>query len=116
MSTYTGTANRPDRAKAIAAVIAVHVAPAASLVTGLNVPMVNQVVARLKTFDIRVPPPPPPNPPPPAPKPHQAKHEAGAPAKKAEATPVVAPKPKLPVQSPIPAALIAGQGSAREAW
>jgi protein TonB len=112
MSTYTGTANRPDRAKAIAAVIAVHVALAAIILTGLNVRMVSQVVERLKTFDIRVPPPPPPNPPPPAPKPHQAKREAGAPAKKAEATPVVAPKPKLPVQSPIPAAPIAGRGSA----
>ena len=29
MSSYTGTANRPDRAKAIAAVVAVHVALAA---------------------------------------------------------------------------------------
>jgi protein TonB len=112
MSTYSGTANRPDRAKAIAAVIAVHVALAAVILTGLNVRMVSAAVERLKTFDIREPPPPPPNPPPPAPKPHEAKREAGAPARKAEPTPVVAPKPRLPVQSPIPAAPIAGTGSA----
>jgi protein TonB len=112
MSSYTGTAGRPDRAKAIAAVIAVHVALAAIILTGLNVRMVNQVVERLVTFDIRVPPPPLPKPPPPQSKPHQAKREAGAPAKKAEATPVVAPRPKLPVQSPIPAAPVAGPGSA----
>lgn len=112
MSSYTGTANRPDRAKAIAAVIAVHVGLAAVILTGLNVRMVTQAVERLETFDIRLPPPPPPNPPPPAAKPHQAKREAGAPAKKAEATPVVAPTAQLPVPSPIPAAPIAGRGSA----
>ena len=112
MSSYSGTANQPDRAKAIGAVIAVHVGLAAIILTGLNVRVVSQVVERLETFDIRVPPPPPPVPPPPAPKQHRAKREAGAPAKKAEATPVVAPRPKLPVQSPIPAAPVAGQGSA----
>ena len=112
MSTYSGTANRPDRAKAIGAVIAVHAGLAAIILTGLNVRMVSQVVERLQTFDIRVPPPPPPQPPPPASRPHEVKHEAGAPAKKAEATPVVAPRPKLPVQSPIPAAPVAGRGNA----
>jgi protein TonB len=112
MSSYSGTADRPDRAKAIAAVIAVHVALAAIILTGLNVRMVNQAVERLVTFDIPVPPPPPPKPPPPQSKTHQAKREAGAPAKKAEATPVVAPRPRLPVQSPIPAAPVAGTGSA----
>jgi len=112
MSSYTGTANRPDRAKAIAAVIAVHVALGAIILTGLNVRMVKQVVERLETFDIRLPPPPPPNPPPPEPKPHLAKLEAGAPAKKAAATPLVAPLQRLPVQSPIPAAPVAGTGSA----
>jgi protein TonB len=112
MSSYSGTANQPDRAKAVGAVIAVHVGLAAIILTGLNVRMVSQVVERLETFDIRVPPPPPPSPPPPERKAHLAKREAGAPAKKAEATPVVAPRPKLLVQSPIPAAPIAGRGSA----
>ena len=112
MSSYTGTANRPDRAKAIGAVIAVHVGLAAIILTGLNVRMVGQIVEHLQTFDIQVPPPPPPVPPPSVSKPHQAKRAAGAPAKAAEATPVVAPKPQLPVPSPLPAAPVAGQGSA----
>ena len=112
MSNYSGTANQPDRAKAIAAVVAVHAGLAAIILTGLNVRLVTQAVERLETFDIRVPPPPPPKPPPPQTKPHQAKREAGAPAKKAEPTPVVAPPSRLPVPSPIPAAKIAGTGSA----
>jgi len=112
MTSYRGTVDRPDRAKAIAAVIAVHAALAAIILTGLNVRTISHVVEQLKTFDIRVPPPPPPVPPPPAAKPHQAKREAGAPAKKAEASPIVAPQPRIPVQSPLPAAKIAGTGSA----
>ena len=113
MSTYRATADRPDKAKAVAAVVAVHAALAFIILSGLNVRMVSQVVEQLKTFDVtRPPPPPPPEPPPPRPKPEQAKREAGAPAKKAQPTPVVAPQPRIPVQSPIPAAKIAGTGSA----
>jgi periplasmic protein TonB len=40
------------------------------------------------------------------------KKPAGAPAKKAEATPIVAPQPRIPLPSPIPAAKIAGTGRA----
>ena len=113
MSSYRGTADRPDQAKAIAAVIAVHVALAAIILTGLNVRMVSHAVERLTTIDIKEPPPPPPvRPPPHAPKPSQAKKPVGAPAPKAEPTPVVAPPPKIPVPSPIPAAKVAGAGSA----
>lgn len=112
MSSYTGTADRPERAKAIAAVVAVHIALAAVILTGLNGRVVSAAVETLKTFDVRLPPPPPPPPPPPAARPHQMKKPAGAPARKAEATPVVAPQPRIPVQSPIPAAKIAGTGSA----
>ena len=116
MTSYTGTANHPDRAKAIAAVAAVHVALAAAILTGLNVQMVKQAVERLKTFDIRQPPPPPPEPPPPPqPRPEQAKLDEGAAGKKANPTPIVAPKPRIPVQSPLPAAPIAGTGSATRA-
>jgi len=116
MSSYRATADRPDKAKAIAAVIAVHVALAAIIVSGLNVRVVSEAVERLKTFDIREPPPPPPvPPPPPAPKPSRAKLEEGAAGKKAEPSPVVAPKPKIPVQSPLPAAPVAGTGSATTA-
>jgi protein TonB len=118
MSSYIGTADRPGpdratRAKAIVAVVAVHAALAAVILTGLNVRMVSRAVEQLKTFDFREPPPPPPQPPPkPATKPRQMKKPAGAPAKKAEPSPVVAPQPRLPVPSPIPAAKIAGTGSA----
>ena len=112
MSSYVGIANRPDRAKAIAAVVAVHVALAFIILTGLNVRMVRSVVEQLTTIDIREPPPPPPVAPPPAPKPEQAKKAAGAPAPKAEPAPVVAPQPKIPAPSPIPAAKVAGVGSA----
>ena len=111
MSTYRATADRPDQAKAIAAVVAVHAALAVIILTGLNVRMVRQVVERLKTFDspaTRLPRPRPP----PRPKPEQAKRggrrareegraDAGRRAAAADPRPV-----------PIPAAKIAGAGSA----
>jgi protein TonB len=113
LSSYRGTAEGPDKAKAIAAVIAVHAALAFAILTGLNVDMVKGAVESLKTFDIREPPPPPPQPPPPPkPKPQQAKKPQGAPAKRAEPSPVVAPPPRIPVTSPIPAAKVAGSGNA----
>ena len=116
MSSYLGTADRPDRAKAIAAVVAVHVALAFVIVTGLNVRMVAQAVEQLKTFNLQTPPPPPPVPPPPKPQPKpKMKQPEGAPAKKAEPTPVVAPPPRIPATSPIPAARVAGTGSASTA-
>ena len=113
MSSYRGTADRPDQAKAAVAVIAVHAALAFVILTGLNVGIVNQAVERLKTFNLEQPPPPPPVQPPPKPRPRpkQVKPE-GAPAKKAEPTPVVAPPPKIPAPSRIPAAKVAGAGSA----
>jgi protein TonB len=110
MSSYRGTADRPEKAKAIAGVIAVHVALAAIILSGLNVRTVGHVVEQLKTFDITQPPPPPPRVKV-SPRPRAAKKAEGAPAKKAEATPVAAPEPKLPVPSPIPAAKVAGTGS-----
>jgi protein TonB len=113
MSSYSGTADRPDRAKALAAVIAVHAGLAAIILTGLNVRLVNQAVERLITIDIQEPPPPPPvRPPKPAPKPQQAKKPAGAPAPRAEPSPIVAPPPRLPRPSPVRAAKIAGSGAA----
>jgi protein TonB len=116
MSNYRGTADAPSRAKAIAAVAAVHIALAAAILTGLNVEMVERVVDRLQTIDIRIPPPPPPAPPPPPRRERKTVDlEEGAAGKKAEPTPVVAPKPRIPVQSPIPAATIAGSGSATTA-
>ena len=113
MSSYRATANRPEKAKAIAAVVLVHAILAAVIITGLNVGRVKQTVERLVTFEIREPPPPPPVPPPPPQrKPKQARLEEGAAGKKANPSPIVAPKPRIPVQSPLPAAPVAGTGSA----
>lgn len=114
MSAYAGTATRPDRAKAILAVTAVHVGLAFVILSGLSVRMVGQAVERLTTISIRESPPPPPvqPPPKPAPRPHAMRKPQGAAAKKAEASPVVAPAPKLPVPSPVPAAKVAGNGGA----
>jgi periplasmic protein TonB len=111
---YSGSADTPDRTKAIAAVVAVHAALAFIILSGLNVRNVSEAVERLKTFDIAPPPPPPPPPPQPkaAPKPHAMKKPAGAPAPKAEPTPVVAPPPKIPLPSPIAAGRVAGSGTA----
>lgn len=110
---YRGTADRPDQAKAVAAVLLVHAALAFVILSGLNVRSVSQAVEQLKTFNFEPPPPPPPVPPPerPLPRPIMEKPQ-GAPAKKAEPTPVVAPPPVIPAPSPIPAAKIAGTGSA----
>lgn len=113
MSSYRGAADGPDRAKAMVAVAAVHVALAFIILSGLRVPIVSQAVEQLKTFNLAPPPPPPPVEPPPKPQPQRAMKEApGSPAKKADASAVVAPTPPLPVQSPIPAAKVAGTGSA----
>ena len=113
MGSYTGTADRSQRAKAIAGVAAIHAGLAAVILTGLNVEIVRRAVDRLTTINVvEPPPPPPPLEPPPAPRPERAKKDAGAPAKKAEASPVVAPKPRIPRPSPVPAAPVAGTGSA----
>src|SRR3954465_4173168 len=90
VSSYRGTADRPDQAKAIAAVIGVHAALAFIILSGLNVQMVRQAVEQLTTINIKdPPPPPPPEPSKPAPKPQAMKKPEGAPAKKAEPSPVV---------------------------
>jgi protein TonB len=113
VSSYRGTADRPDQAKAIAAVVGVHAALAFIILSGLNVQMVRQAVEQLTTIEIKEPPPPPPiEPPKPAPKPQAMKKPEGAVAKRAEPSPVVAPQPKLPPPSPIPAAKVRGTGNA----
>ncbi|MGZ2412995.1 periplasmic protein TonB [Sphingomonas sp. F9_3S_D5_B_2] len=110
MTSYSGNVNRPERARAIAAVVTIHCVLAAVILSGLNVDKVRQAVEKLKTFDIReIPPPPLPPPPQQA---RTAKEAAGAPAPRAQASPVVAPRPKIPVRTPVPAARSAGQGSA----
>ena len=118
MGSYA-VATRADRTKAVAGVVAVHLALAFVILSGLNVRMVGHAIDHLQTFDVvEVPPPPPEPPPPPAVKEsRQMKREAGAPAKKAEATPVVAPRPKIetPPVSRVVASTVAGAGSASDA-
>src|SRR5205085_5474668 len=105
VSSYRGTADRPERAAAITAVVAIHVVLAIVILSGLDVRNVRQAVDRMTTIDINEPPPPPAvEQPKPAAKPQAMKKPEGAAAKKAEPTPAVAPQPKLPVSSPIPAA------------
>lgn len=113
MSSYRGTAGRPDRAAAIAAVVVIHVMLGFVLLSGFDVRNVRQAVDKLTTIAITEPPPPPPvvELPKPAPKPQPMKKPEGAAAKKAEPTPVVAPPPKLTVPSPLPAAKVAGTGA-----
>jgi protein TonB len=112
MSSYRGTARRTDQAKAITGVIAVHLILAAVILTGLNVPSVRRAIDQLTTISINEQPPPPRVRPPAAPRPQQAKRAPGAPAPKAESTPVVAPQPQMPLPSPIAAAKVAGSGAA----
>lgn len=112
MAAYRGIPTE-DRAKALAGVALVHVALGVVILTGLNVENVRHVVDQLKTFDITEEPPPPPIPPPPQPRAARAKEEEGAAGKKAEPSPVVAPKPKIevPAKPPVAAAPVAGTGS-----
>lgn len=113
MAYYRAT-DTNERAKALAGVMLVHVALGAAILTGLNVQTVRQAVETLKTFDIKEPPPPPPAPPPPQQRAERAKEEEGAAGKKAEPSPIVAPKPKIvvPAKPPVAAAPVAGTGSA----
>jgi protein TonB len=112
MSSYSGISKPPDRAKAIAAVAAVHIALGVLIVAGLNVDKVRSAVEQLRTFDIREVPPRPNPPARQAPQPHQAPKPESAPAPKAQPAPVVAPQPKIPAPSPVAAASVAGTGSA----
>ena len=113
---YRG-AYKEDRAKALVGVVAVHAVLAAVILTGLNVRNVQHAVETLKTFNIKEIVPPPPPPPPPQVKVDRAKEKEGAAGKKAEPSPVVAPKPKIviPAKPPVVAAPIAGRGNARTA-
>lgn len=112
MSSYRGTAERPDQAKAIAAVVAIHAALAFIILSGLDVRNVSRAVEQLKTFNLQQPPPPPPVQPPPKARAAAQEKPAGAPAKKAEPSPIVAPPQRIPAPSPLPAAKVAGSGSA----
>jgi protein TonB len=113
---YEGTADRPDKAKAIVAVVVVHAALAAVILSGLKVGMVTRAVDQLTTFNLRQPPPPPPVRPRRVARRDVRTKVEGAPAKSANPTQVVvAPPPRNPVPSPVTAAPLAGTGSAPSA-
>jgi periplasmic protein TonB len=106
--------SNPDRAKAALAALLVHAAIGAAFLTGLVVNVSKQEAEVLDTFDVAPPPPPP------LVVEQQesaAKGDPGDAGKKAEPTPVVAPKPRIevPAKPPIAAAPVAGQGAASSA-
>jgi protein TonB len=114
VSSYSGTADRPDRAKAIAGVVLVHVALALVILSGLNVKRVGQAVDQLTTtIEIKEEPlPPPVERPKPAQKPQVLKNPQGTTAKKAKPTPILAPESKVPQPTPIAASKAPGSGIA----
>jgi protein TonB len=109
---YRAEPSRPDKAKAIAGIVAVY-----SLIVGAVLLMPND--SRLgidrgePTVLIDVKELPKPQPPPPEDL-GKAAEEEGAAGKKAEPTPIVAPEPKIevPAKPPVVAAPIAGTGTA----
>lgn len=112
---YRAEPTRPDKAKAIAGIVIVYsVIAGAVLLMPSDSPL--RIAEQEPTDLIAIKPLPEPPPPPPE-EPGKAKEEEGAAGKKAEPTPVVAPKPAVvvPATPPIPAAPIAGTGSASTA-
>ena len=115
MPSYRANPSRPDRAKAIAAVVAVHAAIGALILASPGT--VSQLAESAPTVLIDIEPPPPPPPPPPQPRADRAREEEGAAGKKAEPTPIVARKPKIVVPSkpPVAAAPVPGTGTSPNA-
>lgn len=112
MPGYSPEPTRPDKAKAIAGVALVYaMIVAAALLMPSDSPL--NVRDSDPTVLIDVKEIPEPQPPPPE-QPGKAELEEGAAGKKAEPTPVVAPKPaiELPARPPVVSAPVAGTGSA----
>lgn len=115
MPGYRAEPSRPDKAKAVAGVVVVYaVVVAAALMMPSDSPLRDGENQPTVLIDVKELPEPPP---PPVEEPGKAEEEEGAAGKKAEPTPVVAPKPaiELPAKPPVPAAPIAGTGSATTA-
>ena len=102
--------SNPDRAKAAAATLLVHLAIGAAFLSGLVIHVSRHPSDALRTFDVE--------PPPPVVevKEQEArpKGDPGEAGKKAEPTPIVVPKPKIevPAKPPVVAAPVAAQGAA----
>lgn len=115
MSTYRADPTKPDRAKAVAGVAAVYaVIVGAVLLMPADSPLRIGDNAPTVLIDVKELPEPQP---PPEEKAGRTEEEEGAAGKKAEPTPVVAPKPAIvvPAKPPVAAAPIAGTGSATTA-
>lgn len=115
MGSYRSTDN-PDRAKAAAGVVAVHVALAALVLSGLTVRTALHDVAARKVFDISddVPPPPIQQPRPKPDRKDAPKDEAAPENVKSKAAEIVASRQvSLPIPLPISAANVAGPGNDR---
>src|SRR5690606_9001542 len=106
--------SRPEKAKAAAAALVIHVAIGAAFLTGLATDVAQRESEALQTFDITPLPPPVIDVEPDDSAPSGDPGEAGS---KAEPTPVVAPEPEieLPAESPVAAAPVPGQGAAASA-
>lgn len=112
---YSGELSTRDRAGPVVAVVLVHLLLGAILL-GMSGHLADGTAQSvLTTFDVRDPLPPPPPLRKIRPDPSAAKPNAPAPpAKRAEATPIVAPKPAvvIPPQAPVVAAPVPNQGAA----
>lgn len=106
------SADNPDRAKAAAAVLVVHVALGALVLSGLTVTTVVHPADALKVFDIGEDVPPPPVEQPPRADPKDAPKDQPAPENiRSRPTDVVAPRQvSLPIPLPMNAANVAGAG------
>lgn len=111
MQAYRATPSHPDRAKAMAGVAAVYaVFVAAALLMPSDTPLRQGNDDPTVLIDVKEMPEPQP---PPREEPGKAELDEGAAGKKAEPTPVVAPRPRIevPAKPPVTAAPIAGTGS-----
>lgn len=115
MRGYRAEPTRPDKVKAIGGIMVVYaVIAGAVLMMPADSPLRTGERQTTVLIDIKQLPEPQP---PPEEKPGKAEEEEGAAGKKAEPTPVVAPKPRIlvPANPPVAAAPIAGTGSATTA-
>lgn len=115
MAGYRAEPTRPDKAKAIAGVVAVYaVFVAAALLMPSDSPLRPGENEPTVLIDVKELPEPQP---PPIEEQGKAEEEEGAAGRKAEPTPVVVPKPRIevPARPPIAAAPVAGTGSATTA-
>lgn len=105
---YRSDINQRDRGGAIAAVIAIHAGLLFAFLHLSGKVDITDPQSAMQVFDFTDPPPPPPEPPPPPPQQRQQpkpKEKEGGSAPKnirSEATPIVAPKPRVEPQRPNP--------------